>query len=136
VFFRGAVPQGDAVPGAAIGIQTFGDLLGFNPHCPVLCTDGCFDERGLFRVAPHFASEGLKAIFEHKVFRMLLSKGKITQELVLMLRSWRYSGFQVSVGPRILSREEEAMEKLARNIIRASFSQERKTYLPEQSKVI
>ena len=55
------------MPGAAIGIQTFGDLLGFNPHCHVLCTDGCFDERGLFRVAPRFASEGLKAIFEHKV---------------------------------------------------------------------
>ena len=54
------------MPGAAIGIQTFGDLLGFNPHCHVLCTDGCFDEKGLFRVAPRFASEGLKAIFEHK----------------------------------------------------------------------
>jgi len=87
-------------------------------------------------MAPRFASEGLEAIFEHKVFRILLSKAKITQDLVLMLRFWRHSGFQVSVGPRILSREVEAMEKLARYIIRASFSQERKTYLPEQSKVI
>jgi hypothetical protein len=40
------------------------------------------------------------------------------------------------VGQRILPREEEAMEKLARYIIRASFSQERMTYLPEESKVI
>ena len=124
------------MPGAAIAIQTFGDLLGFNPHCHVLCTDVCFDERGLFRVAPRFASGVLKAIFEHKVFRMLLSKGKITQDLVLMLGSWRHSGFQVFMGPRILPGEEEAMEKLARYIIRASFSQERMTYLPEQSKVI
>ncbi len=53
-----------------------------------------------------------------------------------MLRSWRHSGFQVFVGPRTLPREEEAMEKLARYIIRASFSQERMTYLPEESKVI
>ncbi len=53
-----------------------------------------------------------------------------------MLRSWRHSGFQVFVGPRILPREEEAIEKLARYIIRAFFSQERMTYLPEQSKVI
>jgi hypothetical protein len=58
-FFRETVPQGNAVPGAVIAIQTFGDLLGFNPHCHVLCTDGCFDEKALFRVAPRFASEGL-----------------------------------------------------------------------------
>jgi hypothetical protein len=53
-----------------------------------------------------------------------------------MLRSWRHSGFQVFVGPRTLPGEEEAMEKLAHYIIRASFSQERMTYLPEESKVI
>ena len=94
-------------------------FLGFNPHCHLLCTDGCFDGKGLFRVAPRFNPEDLKAIFEHHVFRMLLGKGKITQDLVLMLRSWRHSGFQVFVGPRILPREEEAMEKSARYIIRA-----------------
>jgi hypothetical protein len=136
VFFQEAVPQGEGVPGAVIAIQTFGDFLGFHPHCHILCTDGCFDGKGLFRVAPRFNPEDLKAIFEHHVFRMLLGKGKITQDLVLMLRSWRHSGFQVFVGPRILPREEEAMEKLARYIIRASFSQERMTYLPEESKVI
>jgi len=51
------------VPGSAIASQTFGDLLGFNPHCHVLCTDGCFDERALFQVAPRFVLEGLRAIF-------------------------------------------------------------------------
>jgi hypothetical protein len=53
-----------------------------------------------------------------------------------MLRYWRHSGFQVFVGPRTLPREEEAIEKLACYIIRASFSHERMTYLPEESKVI
>ena len=71
---------------------------------------------------PRFNSKGLKTIFEHTVFRMLLSKGKITQDLVAMLRSWRHSGFQVYVGPRIQFGEEEATENLARYIIRASFS--------------
>jgi ferredoxin len=94
-FFRETVPQGDAVPRAVIAIQTFGDLLGFNRHCHVLCTDGCFDEKALFWVAPRFGPEGLKAIFEHNMFRMFLSKEKITQDLVDMLRSWRHSGFQV-----------------------------------------
>jgi hypothetical protein len=42
----------------------------------------------------------------------------------------------VFVGSRILPREEEAMQELARYIIRASFSRERMTYLPEESRVI
>jgi len=67
---------------------------------------------------------------------MLLSKGIITQDLVNMLLSWRHSGFNVFCGPRIHPREEEAMENLARYIIRASFSQERMSYVPEESKVI
>jgi len=33
-------------PGAIIAIQTFGDFLGFNPHCHVLITDGCFYKSG------------------------------------------------------------------------------------------
>jgi hypothetical protein len=40
------------------------------------------------------------------------------------------------VGPRIQPGEEEATENLARYIIRSSFSQERMTYLAEESKVI
>ena len=72
----------------------------------------------------------------HKVFKMLLSKGKITEDLVDMLMKWRHSGFNVFSGPRIQPGEEEAMENLARYIIRASFSQERMTYIPEESKVV
>jgi hypothetical protein len=53
-----------------------------------------------------------------------------------MLMKWRHSGFNVFSGPRIQHGEEEAMENLARYIIRASFSQERMTYIPEESKVV
>ena len=37
--------------------------------------------------------------------------------------------------PRIQPGEEKAMENLARYIIRASFSQERLTYIPDESKI-
>jgi hypothetical protein len=47
-----------------------------------------------------------------------------------------HSGFHVFCGKRVLPKEETALENLARYIIRASFSQERITYLPEESKVI
>ena len=87
-------------------------------------------------MTPRFDSEGLKAIFEQNVFRILLSKGKIAQDLVAMLHSWRHSRFRVYAGPRILPREEETMEKLVRYIIRASFFWNRMTYLPKESKVV
>ena len=67
---------------------------------------------------------------------MLLSKGKITEELIDMLMTWHHSGFNVFCGPRIQPGEQQSMENLARYIIRASFSQERMTYIPEESKVI
>ena len=135
-FFQEAVPEQGAVPGAAVAIQSFGDFLGFNAHLHVLASDGCFYGNGMFRVAPRFEAKQLEEIFRHNVFKMLLSKGKITQELVDMLMSWRHSGFNVYCGPRIQPGDGQAMENLARYIIRASFSQERMTYIPEESKVI
>ena len=39
----------------------------------------------MFRVAPPQELKKLEALFRHNVFRMLLDKGKITQELIAML---------------------------------------------------
>ena len=65
-----------------------------------------------------------------------MNKGKITQEMIAMLSTWRHSGFHVFCGNRILPADETAMENLARYIIRASFSQERMQYLDQEGKVI
>jgi hypothetical protein len=78
----------------------------------------------MFRVAPPLELKKLETIFRHRVFKMLLAKGKITEEMIRMLSSWRHSGFHVFCGNRIGSQDETAMENLARYIIRASFSQE------------
>lgn len=67
--------------------SSFGDFLGFNPHLHILCSDGCFYGEGMFRVAPRFETKNLEEIFRHKVFKMLLSKGKITGDTVNMLMS-------------------------------------------------
>jgi Putative transposase len=130
VFLREAVPENDPIPGAVIAMQTFGDFLGFNPHAHILVTDGCFyGNKDMFRVTPPLELKKLEAIFQHKVFKMLLNKGKITKEMIAMLSTWRHSGFHVFCGNRIQPQEENAMENLARYIIRASFSQERMQYL-------
>ena len=84
----------------------------------------------------HGVATPLEAIFRHKVFKMLLAKGRITRDLIAMLSNWRHSGFQVFCGQRIFPRNETAMENLARYIIRASFSQERMQYLPKPAKVV
>jgi hypothetical protein len=136
VFIKEVNPDKGAVPGAVIAIQSFGDFLGYNPHAHILLTDGCFHENGMFKVASHFDPKALEEIFRHKVFRLLISKGKITEDMVTLLKSWRHSGFHVFYGNRIQPGDKDAMESLARYIIRACFSQERMTYIPEKSKVI
>jgi hypothetical protein len=103
-------------------MQTFGDFLGFNPRTHILVTDGCF--------------YGNKGMFRYKVLKMLLNKGKIMQEIVTMLSSWRHTGFNVFCGNRISPTDETAMENLARYIIRASFSQERMNYLDQEGTVV
>jgi len=67
--------------------------------------------------------------------KMLLAKGKITQDMIKLLDKWRHTGFNVFAGPRILPRNETSMENLARYIIRASFSQKRMTYHREINQV-
>jgi hypothetical protein len=42
----------------------------------------------------------------------------------------QHSGFHVYVGGRILPEDETGLEKLAKYIIRACFSQERMIYIP------
>jgi len=132
-FIQDAVPENDPIPGAVIAMQTFGDFLGFNPHCHILVTDGCFySEKGMFHVAPPLELKKLEALFRHNVFKMLLAKGKITCELIAMHSSWKHSGFNVFCGNRISPSDDTAMENLARYIIRASFSQERMKYLDQE----
>jgi len=136
-FYTTGVRDSKAVPGAVVAIQTFGDFpLGFHPHLHILVSDGSFHENGMFSVSPSVETKTLEQIFRHKVFKMLLSKEKITEDLVDMIMKWRHSGFNVFCGPRIQPGDQESMENLARYIIRASFSQERMTYIPEESKVV
>ena len=48
---------------------------------------------GSFKVAPALDTKPLEKLFQHKVLGMLLRKGKITEEVVKLIMSWRHSGF-------------------------------------------
>jgi len=67
------------ITGAVIAVQIFDDFLGFNPHGHILVTGGCFyGTRGVFRIAPPVVFKKPGVIFRHKVFRMLLARGRVS----------------------------------------------------------
>jgi hypothetical protein len=51
----------------------------------------------------------LETLFRHNVFRVLLAKGKIAQEMIAMLSKWRHSGFQAFCGNCIFPKDDTAM---------------------------
>jgi hypothetical protein len=68
-------------------------------------------------------------LFRYEVFKMLKAEGKITDVIIENMMNWRHSGFHVYCGKAIWPHNEEGLENLSRYIIRASFSQERMTYI-------
>jgi Putative transposase len=81
-------------------------------------------------------TDTLEKSFQHKVLKRLLRKGKLTEEVVKLILSWRHSGFNVHAGSSVQLRDQETMGNLARYIIRALFFQERMACLPDESKLI
>ena len=101
-FLKSAVPRDGAVPGASIAIQTYGDFLNFNPHLHAIVTDGCFlPDGGGFVTAPGFYGKDLEEAFQHEVFTMLKKEGKINDDIIENMLSWRHTGFHVYIGNRI-----------------------------------
>jgi len=92
--------------------------------------------QSLLRVAPKFELKDLEKLFRVKVLAMLLRKEKITREVIRMLDGWRHSGFNVFTGERIQPRQKKSLENLAAYLIRATFSQKRMEYSPEQATVV
>ncbi len=58
-------------------------------------SDGYFYGDVMFRVSPRFHTKELEGMCRHKVFKMLLSRKKIMEDLVDMMMGWRHSRFNV-----------------------------------------
>ncbi len=129
LYLTQAVPYDGAKPGAAVAVQSFGDFQNFHPHLHVLATDGCFYNEGAFMVCPTPDTGELEELFRYEVFKLLKAEGKINDAVIENMMAWRHSGFGVYCGHAIWPQNEEGLENLARYIIRASFSQERMTYI-------
>lgn len=62
------VDKDESVLGSAVAIQTFVDLLGFNPHINFLVSDGYFYGDSKCKVASEFHLRGLEALLKIAVF--------------------------------------------------------------------
>lgn len=65
------------------------------PTCHTRATGGCSYGNGMSRVAPRLKLKKLEIVFQHKVFKMPLAKGKIIGEMIAMLMKWGHSGFHL-----------------------------------------
>jgi len=123
-------------PGLILFVQTFGDLLTFNPHIHVLAADGVFRADGAFVVLPAIPVKLLEGGFRSEVLKLLVAEGAIGERLSASLLGWRHSGFSVHNGVRVPAGDIEGRKKLAQYMLRAPLSLEKMTYLPDAGMVV
>jgi len=63
--FQAMAPEGR--PGFILYVQTFGDLVTFNPHVHALVADGVFYPSGSFRVLPPIPEAALTEALRHRI---------------------------------------------------------------------
>lgn len=130
-YVKQVVPYDDAKPGAVITVHTFGSFQEFHPHIHILSSDGCFYGNGAFMKSPSPSPKDLEDAFRSEIFKMLKAEGKINDMVIKNMLTWRHSGFNVYCGNPIFPNDKKGIEDLAGYIVRASFSQERMTYISE-----
>ena len=125
--------QEKVIPGMVIAIQTFSTAsLLWNPHLHTLCSEGGRDEKGVFHTLSLFDDTTLAELFRHEVFKMLLSRQRITETTIEKMLSWRYtSGFSVHSQTRLSGCDAEGKEQLARYIARNPVSLKRMSITSE-----
>jgi len=127
-------------PGARAGIilfvQTFGDLVNFNPHIHVLAADGAFDGDGGFTVLAPIPSKVLEPWFRAEVLALLRCEGMVSEVLAEKMLAWRHTGFSAHNSVRVRARDAAGRRRLAQYMLRAPFSLEKMSYDPESCVVI
>jgi Putative transposase len=67
---------------------------------------------------------------------LLLAEGKITQEVVQNIRSWKHSGFSVDQSVRLEAGDQEGIQRLIQYFLCCPFSQARMIEVTQAGKVI
>jgi hypothetical protein len=117
-------------------VQTFGDLVTFNPHIHALVADGVFLPSGTFRVLPPLPEAELCEALRHKVLDFLCAERVLDAGLADRMRQWRHSGFSVHNRIRTQAADAEGRQRLARYMIRCPFALNNMSYDGKSGMVI
>ena len=132
--FNALEPHGQ--PAFILYVQTFGDLVTFNPHIHALVADGVFLPSGRFRVLPPLPEAALCEALRYKLLDFLRTEGVLQAELADRMLNWRHSGFSVHNRVRTNAGDAAGRQRLARYMIRCPFALEKMRYVPDSGMVI
>lgn len=75
----------------------------------ILAADGCFGQDGLFYVPfINIDTASLEKLFIHRIFKMLLDRGFITQRVIDLILSWKHTGFGIYCRKRINPKDKRS----------------------------
>jgi hypothetical protein len=123
-------------PAFILFVQTFGDLVNFNPHVHALVADGVFDASGRFIPLPPIPEALLAERLRREVLRLLVRREVILPPLARLMLAWRHSGFSVHNQVRVAAGDAGGRKSLAGYMLRAPFSLEKTTYDAARGTVI
>jgi len=134
--YQAVLDRDDVIPGMIATVQTFGELAHWHPHVHSIVTDGVFSSEGRFLPLPEIAVEPFLKLWEQKIFELLLKEGKITQDVLGNMRSWKHSGLSVNKNVLIKANDKTGLERLVQYISRCPFSLERIIKLTDTDHVV
>ena len=133
---RRLLGRNDVVPGMIAAIQTFGQILHWNPHTHSLVTCGAYTPDGEFLELPEFDMDSLLTAWRESVFALYLEEGKIEPEVVENMRTWRHSGFSVDQSVLLPAGDQAGIERLVQYMVRCPFSLSRVLKVTDNGEVV
>ena len=67
----------------------------------MLVADGGFYASGAFTVAPALDGKQIAALFRQRVLKLLLSAGRISQDVIALMGRWRHTGIECILEPEL-----------------------------------
>jgi len=125
-----------ARPGIILFVQTFGDLVNFNPHIHVLAPDGVFDADSGFTVLRPMPRKVLESWFRAEMLALLRREGLVSKSLTEKMLAWRHTGFSAHNSVRVRARDAAGKRKLPQYMLRTPFALKKMPYDPESGMVL
>ena len=117
-----------AEPGLILFVQTFGDLVNFNPPVHVLAADGAFLADARFVALPAVPQTFLAEGFRRAMLAFLVKHGALSEDLRQRMLAWRHCSFSAHNEVRMAPEDAQGRKKLAGYRLRAPMSLEKMTY--------